>query len=77
MSRRSRSRSSRSSWAYRSHRRLGPGYGIESAKLVGTQVDVILDQLSCDEMAVVTTRRAGREGCEGSDPTEIDLLKLP
>ena len=26
---------------------------------------------------VVTTRRAGREGCEGSDPTEIDLLKLP
>jgi tetratricopeptide (TPR) repeat protein len=31
--------------------RLEPGYGIESAKLVGTQVDAILDQLSCDAMA--------------------------
>jgi hypothetical protein len=31
--------------------RLEPGYGIESAKLVGTQVDVILDQLNCDAMA--------------------------
>jgi len=31
--------------------RLGPGYGIESAKLVGTQVDLVLDQLSCDAMA--------------------------
>jgi hypothetical protein len=26
---------------------------------------------------VVTTRRPGREACEGSDPTEVDLLKLP